>query len=148
EYLTAAGSTERTARGKTRMMNGVMGIVLTLGAYTILYTINPDLVNMRALEIEIVRRVEFAPNETEFEETAGPEIPLPPRQGEVIPYQIARIGQCSTALRNMPYPSSHCSTNPDTGALYTICSSGCGIAAAAMVIGTTQGGGGTAIVSD
>src|SRR3989344_7903428 len=42
---TASGSGEQTAKGKEMIVGAITGLVLLIGAYLILKTINPDLVN-------------------------------------------------------------------------------------------------------
>ncbi len=43
-WMTAAGNTSQVGEAKARMTNAVLGAVLLLSAYLILYTVNPDLV--------------------------------------------------------------------------------------------------------
>lgn len=56
-YLTAGGSAQRTAAAKNRIVNALTGLVLALGSYVILNTINPDLVNFKALRFQSVSHV-------------------------------------------------------------------------------------------
>lgn len=42
-YLTARESTSQTSRARTYMLNAVIGLLLVVTSYLILYTINPDL---------------------------------------------------------------------------------------------------------
>lgn len=43
-YLTAAGDTSKNTRARKKMINAVLGAILLIAAYLILYTINPDFV--------------------------------------------------------------------------------------------------------
>lgn len=43
-WMTAAGNTSQVGEAKKRMTNAVLGAILLLSAYLILYTVNPDLV--------------------------------------------------------------------------------------------------------
>lgn len=43
-YLTAAGNSSKTSKGKDMMTSAIIGAVLLFSAYLILYIINPDLV--------------------------------------------------------------------------------------------------------
>jgi len=45
--LTAAGNAERASRGKNFIFSSVVGLILLFGAYLLLNTINPDLVNFK-----------------------------------------------------------------------------------------------------
>lgn len=47
QYLTSAGDSGKIGAAKTKIMNAFIGLVLALGAYTILKTINPDLVVLK-----------------------------------------------------------------------------------------------------
>jgi hypothetical protein len=43
-YMTAAGNAQQAAKGKEFIMSALIGVVLLLGAYVLLNTINPNLV--------------------------------------------------------------------------------------------------------
>lgn len=47
QYLTSAGDSGKTGAAKKRMLNALVGLVLALGAYTILKTINPALLSLK-----------------------------------------------------------------------------------------------------
>ena len=47
-YMTASGNAERSAKGIDIIWSSVIGLVLLFGAYLLLNTINPDLVNFNA----------------------------------------------------------------------------------------------------
>lgn len=51
-YMTAAGNTTQTTEAKNRIQNAILGLILALAAYLILYTINPDLVRLSKTQIE------------------------------------------------------------------------------------------------
>ena len=44
-YMTAAGNGERTEKGVEMIWSSIIGLALLFGAYLLLNTINPDLVN-------------------------------------------------------------------------------------------------------
>lgn len=69
QYLTAGGDAGRMKAAKERITNAVAGILLTLGAYTLLNTISPQLVQLKPLSLNIV-----PPEETDFT-LAGPGMP-------------------------------------------------------------------------
>jgi hypothetical protein len=52
-YITAGGNTSTLEKAKDYMRDAILGLLLVLGSYLILNTINPDLVNMK-LKIEPV----------------------------------------------------------------------------------------------
>jgi|GEM_PF-6659362 len=47
QYLTSAGDSGKIGAAKSRMANALIGLVLALGAYTILNTINPRLLQLK-----------------------------------------------------------------------------------------------------
>ncbi len=49
-YMTAAGNAERAQKGTEMIWGSVIGLALLFGAYLLLSTINPDLVNFRVSE--------------------------------------------------------------------------------------------------
>lgn len=59
QYLTAGGDASRVSKGRERITNAVIGLVLVLAAYVILLTINPDLVSLTSLRIRLVPRKAF-----------------------------------------------------------------------------------------
>ncbi|MCX6778959.1 MAG: pilin [Candidatus Magasanikbacteria bacterium] len=56
-YMTSAGSPEKIKDAKGRISSALMGLVIILGSYTLLYTINPDLVNLRLPRSYMLRPV-------------------------------------------------------------------------------------------
>ncbi len=70
-YLTSGGNAQRTQLGKDRIKQALLGLLLLLSSYTILYIINPDLVKFRSLKIKILERINLEdPNEGK-DEAAG-----------------------------------------------------------------------------
>ncbi|MDO8505402.1 MAG: pilin [bacterium] len=56
KWLTSAGAPERITDAKKKIGNAVIGLVLILGSYVILQTINPALVSLKLPPVKIVRR--------------------------------------------------------------------------------------------
>ncbi len=54
QIITSAGNSEAISGAKHRIISSVIAIILTAGSYTILYTVNPDLVNLKNLKILVV----------------------------------------------------------------------------------------------
>ena len=46
-YMTSAGNAEQASKGTEMIWGAVIGLVLLFGAYLLLNTINPDLVNLK-----------------------------------------------------------------------------------------------------
>ncbi|HTK60462.1 MAG TPA: hypothetical protein VL283_04670 [Candidatus Baltobacteraceae bacterium] len=54
QYLTSAGDSGKIGAAKSRMANALIGLVLALGAYTILNTINPRLLQLKLPDMRAV----------------------------------------------------------------------------------------------
>lgn len=50
-WTTSAGNQEKINKAKQMISRSLAGLVIALGSYTILYTINPDLVEFRSLQV-------------------------------------------------------------------------------------------------
>lgn len=61
-YLVGSTSGD-IGKGKEIITDAVVGMVLTLGAYALLATVNPDLVSFRPLELVTIREIPFAGTE-------------------------------------------------------------------------------------
>jgi hypothetical protein len=75
QYLTAGGDKSKVDAGKERIRNALMGMVLALGSYAILYIINPDLVAFKSLVFDEVAREELTLEpkvDSEAEEAPAP----------------------------------------------------------------------------
>lgn len=55
EWLTAAGDSGKIKHARERMIKALLGLVLVLGSYTILYTINPALISLQLIPIKMIR---------------------------------------------------------------------------------------------
>ena len=58
-YLTAGGDASRVQKGKQRIIDALIGLILVMGSYVLLLTINPDLVEVQSLSIKKVERINF-----------------------------------------------------------------------------------------
>ena len=52
EYMTAGDNSSKVSSARSRMWSAVQGLIILLGSYIILNTINPDLVNIREPKVE------------------------------------------------------------------------------------------------
>lgn len=55
QYATSAGDKSRIGAAKKRITDALVGLLLALGSYTVLFAINPDLVSFEGLKIAGVR---------------------------------------------------------------------------------------------
>lgn len=153
QYLTAGGDASRVSKAKERIKDAIIGLFLTFGAYAILITINPFLVSNPDIRIQTLKRISFPSNETTLAPgqpgstvTSGTTLPpgtVPTGGGAAdglngVPF----YGQCNSPNSTTPYLDQagrcHCETPGGvcTGAMRprTICTSGCGVTSAAMVV--------------
>lgn len=61
QYILAAGNMGKVEDAKEIIKQAIYGIMLLLGAYVLLYTINPELVNLRNPKLEVIRIQNLAP---------------------------------------------------------------------------------------
>ncbi len=67
QWTASGGSPDAITSAKKRIVNAVTGLVIALGSYTLLYTINPELVQFRALQITYVQ-----PKNLDYQEGGDP----------------------------------------------------------------------------
>lgn len=65
QYVVSRGNTSEIGAAKSRITNAVLGLLLLLGSFTLLQTINPELVSMRNIIIPPMQRVETISNKCE-----------------------------------------------------------------------------------
>ncbi len=58
QWMTAGGNAGNVQKAKTTITSSLIAIVLTLGSYLLLYTINPQLVQIRDLPLTIIPPIE------------------------------------------------------------------------------------------
>ncbi|MEK7615120.1 MAG: pilin [Patescibacteria group bacterium] len=68
QYVLGAGAKAQIEKGKERIKNGVIGLILLLSVFFILKTVNPQLVILRNLKVQIPPRYEL---EDVLDQTAG-----------------------------------------------------------------------------
>lgn len=61
-WTSSAGSSERIGAAKKMISNALSGLVLLLGSYLILFTINPDLIRLKAPQVPMIRKESIASN--------------------------------------------------------------------------------------
>ncbi len=64
-WITAGGSSESITSAKKRIGGALIGLLIAVTSYTLLFTINPDLVNFRNLKVQIIPAEQF-PNEDDI----------------------------------------------------------------------------------
>lgn len=57
EYVTSTGNSQRVEGAKETIRNALFGLALLLGSYTLLYTINPDLLKLKLPRTYMLREI-------------------------------------------------------------------------------------------
>jgi hypothetical protein len=60
-YMTSAGNAERASKGTEMIWGAIIGLALLFGAYLILNTINPDLVDFRPVNVNQLNTAPLSP---------------------------------------------------------------------------------------
>ncbi|MAG11511.1 MAG: hypothetical protein CMI52_01755 [Parcubacteria group bacterium] len=63
-WMTAAGVPARVTSAKNLLINATLGLVMLLGSYLILFTINPDILDFKVLRVAMNRREIFNTNDS------------------------------------------------------------------------------------
>lgn len=56
QWMTSGGNAEGVSAGKKRITHAVTGLALALGSYVILFTINPDLIKLKSINIASIKQ--------------------------------------------------------------------------------------------
>ncbi len=146
QYLTAGGDASKVAKGKQRITDALLGLVIVVGSYLLMYSVNPDLVTFSSLKIIKLEPVTYVANET-------PEFlvdePVPPAASQLTGSATPKAGPAGAGGGNVPSLKQYdyrnvgylnkgtpqCVTVGNAGKKpFTIASSGCGVTSAAMVV--------------
>lgn len=122
KYLTSGGSPERVTSAKNTIFNALIGLIIAFGSYVILFTINPELVKFRALQIEQTRPIllNFTMDEgngalTSGEPTSSPDT-TPPTELQALANRVAeRIGINACLFRKQISMESHWNASSGAG---------------------------------
>ncbi|MBI4135300.1 C39 family peptidase [Candidatus Uhrbacteria bacterium] len=127
KWLTAGGMPDRIGSAKKQIAGAIMGVIIALGAYVILFVVNPELVRLKPLHVEVVERLEL--------DLTANENTVPPGDTDAAPVAGAGFGgipvfkQGQSPWREQPY--GDCGGH-EGKASYTY--SGCGPSSLAMVL--------------
>ncbi|MDO8582296.1 MAG: pilin [bacterium] len=79
-YIAAGGNQTIIGKAKERIFNAIIGLVILLLSYTILYTINPDLVNQEKSKATLGEKLKKAPAAGTTTTPTAPATPTTTRQ--------------------------------------------------------------------
>lgn len=70
QWMTSGGDSGKIQEGRKVMINAIIGFLLALGSYTMLYAINPDLVQFSPISIPKIQKIDLdlEPVESEVDE--------------------------------------------------------------------------------
>ena len=136
--LSSGGNNELQKKAKKRMTDAVTGLVLLLSVYFILFTVNPQMVLFKALEIQNVPPEGLGNNEAtdaSDEDASYPSV-------SISPGQLPKFKQCDAKWGKSAYkgkngavvicgPNKHKNTDHEDN----VCESGCGPTSTAVVLG-------------
>ena len=74
QWMLAAGNKSKIDQAKSRISDSLMGLVLALASYLILFYINPDILTLKLPGIEKVLRIEQEATETRAGAFAGKKV--------------------------------------------------------------------------
>lgn len=60
-YITSSGDKQKITQAKDQITHALSGLLLLLSTYTILYIINPDLVQFKSSNIKVIERIDIEP---------------------------------------------------------------------------------------
>ncbi len=65
QWLMSAGSNEIISSAKQKIYKAIIGLIILFSSYTLLYTINPELVKLKSLKIDVIQpiSIEYIPYE-------------------------------------------------------------------------------------
>ncbi len=80
-WLTAAGNAQRVSEAKTWVINSLGGLILSLGSFLLLNTINPELTILKSINVKYIKLIDVPeiiidPIEAEKNMKSGQQIPL------------------------------------------------------------------------
>ena len=81
QYIVSAGNSGVVSKAKDTMTKSILGLLLLICSYIILYTINPEISNLKSINITSVDSLPLQENETQDladADSGGPTTPTPP----------------------------------------------------------------------
>lgn len=81
QYIVSAGNSGNVSKAKDTMTKSILGLLLLICSYIILYTINPDISNLKSVNISPITALPLQENEIQDladAETGAPTVPTPP----------------------------------------------------------------------
>jgi hypothetical protein len=85
QYLTSGGNSGSVSRAKERIVDSLLGLILIIGSYVVLGTVNPDLVSFRDMEMEQVEKLTYEVSPGIPENAPDPVDPTAPKQPPNVP---------------------------------------------------------------
>jgi len=127
QWLVAGGNSKAISDAKSRISSALMGLILSLGSWTILNFINPDLVNLKSLQVGVVEKIPLVLKTQFFSDAkllAAKD--YPPGFNGVPLYK-----QCDSRWGSNSYPAFEGGAEKDCAG---VCDAGCGPTSLAMVV--------------
>lgn len=137
QYALSLGDDGKIKEAKKRIINATTGLVMLLGVYLILYSVNPQLTLLKMVELQNVPEEGIGNNEVTDAADATASYPAV----SVTAGQLPAFKQCAGQWKNTPFKGKggavvmcNASAKHPTAYEDNICSSGCGPTSTASVL--------------
>lgn len=132
-WMVAAGNAQKIGDAKKTVTNSILGLALLFSAYSLIEIINPQILQLKSLNIIAPEKKEFWVDQTGFD-TVTDGVSEDVAIGSIEPGKFPHFKQCAKQWASYPYLDSKgqkisCSYGTDN-----ICKSGCGVVATAEVL--------------
>jgi len=88
QWIVSGGSSEIAGAAKKRIGGGIIGLLIAVGSYTLLYTINPELVSFRGLQVQFVENKPFVYEDGGDTDIIVPEAQATQQEAELQAYEF------------------------------------------------------------
>jgi hypothetical protein len=131
-WLTAGGSAERISTSKSFIENALVGLMIALTSYLLLYAINPKLTEFEALKVKFIERIPLEedwspPSRAIINESTAYTGEIPALGANNIPYFAQFRGDWANKCCG-PNPEGPCESE------WTLKASGCRVTSYAMIL--------------
>ncbi len=99
-YFAAAGNTSKTGKGKEIIADALLGLIIAMAAWLILYVINPDLVDIK-ITLSPIKLKQFADGSAAAPKPPSPAPPPPVQQPTSCPNPPEAIKACCPSNANI-----------------------------------------------
>ncbi|HBU07116.1 MAG TPA: hypothetical protein DEB09_03445 [Candidatus Magasanikbacteria bacterium] len=103
QWVLSAGNQEKITKAKTGLSNAIFGLIIALLSYTILYVINPNLVEFKSLKIAYVERREVDSLTNDLVQSDNDKPPQLEIFEDIDPSPLPNTSGLNYGFNNVPY---------------------------------------------